>query len=532
MADFVAVLKKTLDGLDDPTPEMRERVYAKARTTIAAKLAALNPPPAAAVIDRQTEALEKAIAEIEADLTQNGGGANGDDDPLAEFVSGAAFGTPAAPTPVAPVPAVPPPAPSVQMPEPTAVAGEPEIAPSPAPSPEPAAADVPGNGAKPEPAAGSGPDVAAIAAAAPTRKRGYGGLIAALIIVALLAGAGYAIWQNKEDFARMAGLENMFSGTDAADGAATGDDAGNKMTAGDDAGQPAAADDTSNGGDKAAADTEEPKFTQRLLADGTEVDPGPAGDEPTIGEGTSVAAATADDAVDTVMPAPDEQTGGEDAAATDENAAAGDENAGAGEENAGEKTGAEAPADTALPVGQRAIFYEERTSNLQGSAEPGAVVWSLVQEAPGENLPEEAAIRAEATIPGKDLQFRMTIRRNADKSLPASHIIEMIFITPDDFEGGSIDNVLRITFKDSEQSAGNPLLGIPAKISDGFFLLALTDSKADIEANNTMMRRLDWLDIPIVYSTGRRALITMEKGVPGSKVFDEALKAWATETSG
>ena len=42
MADFVAVLRKTIDGLADPTPELRQRVYAKARATIEQKLAALN----------------------------------------------------------------------------------------------------------------------------------------------------------------------------------------------------------------------------------------------------------------------------------------------------------------------------------------------------------------------------------------------------------------------------------------------------------------------------------------------------------
>ncbi|TGU27925.1 hypothetical protein EN795_37745, partial [bacterium M00.F.Ca.ET.152.01.1.1] len=42
-----------------------------------------------------------------------------------------------------------------------------------------------------------------------------------------------------------------------------------------------------------------------------------------------------------------------------------------------------APAETALPVGQKAIFYEERTSTAQGSAEPGNIVWSLVKESPG-----------------------------------------------------------------------------------------------------------------------------------------------------
>ena len=68
MADFVAVLKKTLDGMGDTTPAMRARVYDKARSTIAAKLAALNPQPPAAVAERQTRSLEDAIAIVEAEF--------------------------------------------------------------------------------------------------------------------------------------------------------------------------------------------------------------------------------------------------------------------------------------------------------------------------------------------------------------------------------------------------------------------------------------------------------------------------------
>ncbi|TIM12033.1 MAG: hypothetical protein E5Y62_02350, partial [Mesorhizobium sp.] len=191
-----------------------------------------------------------------------------------------------------------------------------------------------------------------------------------------------------------------------------------------------------------------------------------------------------------------------------------------------------APAETALAVGQKAIFYEERTSTAQGSAEPGSIVWSLVQESPGGNLPPEPAIRAEASIPGKDVQLRMTIRRNTDQTLPASHIIEMIFLTPDGFDGGGVDNILRVAMKGSEQDAGSPLIGIPAKIADGFFLVALNDTKADEDANLTLLRGQKWIDVPVVYKTGRRALLTMEKGIPGEKVFDEALKAWQTKEAG
>lgn len=185
-----------------------------------------------------------------------------------------------------------------------------------------------------------------------------------------------------------------------------------------------------------------------------------------------------------------------------------------------------------MAVGQKAIFYEERTNVAQGSAEPGSVVWTVVQESPGGDLPPEPAIRAEATIPGKDIQLRMTIRRNADKTLPASHILEMIFLTPDGFEGGGIENILRVALKSSEQDAGNPLIGIPAKIADGFFLVALDDTKAGMDANLNLLRRQNWIDVPVVYKSGRRALFTLEKGIPGEKVFEDAMKSWQEKAAG
>ena len=48
----------------------------------------------------------------------------------------------------------------------------------------------------------------------------------------------------------------------------------------------------------------------------------------------------------------------------------------------------------------------------------------------------------------------------------------------------------------------------------------------------TLLRNQEWIDIPVVYKSGRRALLTMEKGLPGEKIFDEAMKAWQAKTSG
>ena len=55
---------------------------------------------------------------------------------------------------------------------------------------------------------------------------------------------------------------------------------------------------------------------------------------------------------------------------------------------------------------------------------------------------------------------------------------------------------------------------------------------AEMDANLTLLRREKWIDVPVIYKSGRRALITMEKGIPGEKVFDDALKAWQAANAG
>src|SRR5690606_36065990 len=103
MADFVAVLRKTIGALGENTPEMREKVYDKARATIDAKLAALDPQPPAAVIERQRKALDDAIAVLRSDYAAP---AEPEKDEGLEDVF-ASLKTPMPPPPVAPAAARP-----------------------------------------------------------------------------------------------------------------------------------------------------------------------------------------------------------------------------------------------------------------------------------------------------------------------------------------------------------------------------------------------------------------------------------------
>ncbi|MBZ9675605.1 hypothetical protein [Mesorhizobium sp. ES1-1] len=565
MVDFVPILKQALAKHGDDTPEKRTRIYASVRAMLGKKLAEKTPPMPAEAISNQKRLLEDAIANVEQDYTKS----VPETDPLAELenifssidrnknqpshtrqsakAEPAWSAPPAKPEPYRPVP---PPAakPDAYRPAPPPAAKfEPNWQkPTPAPStpvrPEAALAGMDANRADDEVDlfdSNEQPVSDTFERLRPAeRKRGYGGMIAALIALLVVAGGGYGIWLNKDAFGKMLGLDGTkVANTEPVKPAPVEPAANTAPTP-----APAAP----------AVEPDSTKFTQRLTPQGGEVDPGPAGGQAGIGEGESVAALTTPPNGTNApafsapsVPAAGTPTAAAPAATTppatdpapatppaNGTAPAAPANATATPPAPAGATPAPAATETSLPVGQKAIFYEERTSTAQGSAEPGSIVWSLVQESPGGDLPPEPAIRAEATIPGKDIQLRMTIRRNTDQTLPASHIIEMIFLTPDGFEGGSVDNILRVAMKSSEQDAGSPLIGIPAKIADGFFLVALNDTKADEDANLTLLRGQDWIDVPVVYKTGRRALLTMEKGIPGEKVFDEAIKAWQAKTAG
>lgn len=526
MADFVAVLRKTIDGLADPTPELRQRVYAKARATIEQKLVTLNAPEA--VSKRQIAALDDAIAEVEAGF-----------EPVAAEVVTVPEPLPVAPPPPVPDIATPPTAKPDQAPAPSWSRSEPS-APAPVFTPiesQPdALEDFLSSQDKDRSNAGYGEEDFSGASVhsnlsrdenddkefdistADDSRNDYGvytrgplkqpepkrSLVPLLSIVALLAvaaGIAYAGYTWRDDISKQASaakdyVAGLMTSTEPEPATNPAETATNEPAPQ----QPAKPAATPTATPNSTEPKGEPKLTQRLLPDGQEIDPGRANDTPSVGEGTSVATSTSDPAAQPATP--------------------------------GQQPTGQTQPPAALPIGQKAFFYEERSGQDAQRREEGGVVWSVVQESPGNDLPPEPAIRAEVTIPELAIKLRMIIRRNGDKTLPASHLIEMIFTVPEGFAGGAIDNVSRMTFKDREEAPGSPLVAIPAKIADNFFIIAMNDAKTAVDTNTSLMRRMSWVDIPIAYKTGRRALITLEKGLPGERAFDEVLKSWATKVGG
>jgi hypothetical protein len=122
------------------------------------------------------------------------------------------------------------------------------------------------------------------------------------------------------------------------------------------------------------------------------------------------------------------------------------------------------------------------------------------------------------------MQVVVTIRRNPDQSLPASHYIEIQFSGNDPY--GGIAQVPAVRMKNNEAAQGVPLAGLGVRVMQGYFLVGLSAVEADRERNLQVLRSQPWIDIPFVYNNGRRAVIAFEKGGTGEKAMAEVFAAW------
>ena len=191
-----------------------------------------------------------------------------------------------------------------------------------------------------------------------------------------------------------------------------------------------------------------------------------------------------------------------------------------------DRVGQPSSSEQVAPVAQRVVLYDEDPSDPKGKQYVGSVIWRTEPIKASGNQKPDIAVRADIEIPDRKFKMTMSFRRNTDTSLPASHTAELTFILPQDFSGGGVGNVPGILMKSNEQARGTPLAGLAVKVTDGFFLVGLSNVDADRARNLQLLKERSWFDVPLVYVNQRRAIIAIEKGAPGERAFNDAFAAW------
>jgi hypothetical protein len=171
-----------------------------------------------------------------------------------------------------------------------------------------------------------------------------------------------------------------------------------------------------------------------------------------------------------------------------------------------------------------AVLYQEDPLDPHGKRYTGSVTWRTDAGA-SSGQASTLAINCLIEVEGQ-MSIAMSLRRNDDEALPASHVIEMRFNLPDDELHSGVSTLKGIKMKTTEAKRGASLAGQIAKVTPKYFMVALSATDQDMKRNVQLLKDRSWFDIPIVYSSGNRAILAIEKGELGERAFKEAFAAW------
>ena len=189
--------------------------------------------------------------------------------------------------------------------------------------------------------------------------------------------------------------------------------------------------------------------------------------------------------------------------------------------------GAAVPPRAELPVAQRAVLYEENPADAQApKASAGRAVWRLDNLNAGQGQALETVVRAMVEVPDAKMSLNINIRRNLDQTLPASHTVELAFTTAPGDPTRAVRDVGLLQMKSDEAVRGTPLSGLPVPVKENLFLIGLSNLSGDIERNMELLLNRSWIDLPIRFASGQRAILSFEKGIAGDQVMREAFQRW------
>ena len=193
------------------------------------------------------------------------------------------------------------------------------------------------------------------------------------------------------------------------------------------------------------------------------------------------------------------------------------------------QSGAE-PANNAPDASSPAAPGTARAAILIASDNPrnpmvslGTTVWSTIPPVPGQ--PATVAVKADADIPGLKMHATMTLRKNTDPTLQATHTIDLKFSFSD---GAPITGVKDVEpkMRNLGSTASEALTGVRVKISDVYFVIALAKGDQNAARNLDLMQTRAWFDFPLLLNDNRIAKLVFQKSTKGEAMLAKAFEAW------
>jgi hypothetical protein len=183
-----------------------------------------------------------------------------------------------------------------------------------------------------------------------------------------------------------------------------------------------------------------------------------------------------------------------------------------------------APPAPAPSAGRAAMLVASADNPQKPAVSLGSTVWSLIPPAPGQ--PATVAVKAEADIPDLKMHATMTLRKNTDPTLQATHTIDLKFSFAEGAPITGFKDVGLPQMRKEDSTAAEALTSVKVKISDTYFLIALAKGESDTARNLDLMQTRSWFDFPLLLNDDRIAKVVFQKSPEGQAMLEKAFEAW------
>jgi hypothetical protein len=182
------------------------------------------------------------------------------------------------------------------------------------------------------------------------------------------------------------------------------------------------------------------------------------------------------------------------------------------------------PAAPTPSAGRAAMLVAAADNPQKPVVSLGSTTWSLIPPAP--NQPATVAVKAEADIPDLKMHATMTLRKNTDPTLQATHTIDLKFSFAEGAPITGFKDVGLPQMRKEDSTAAEALTSVKVKISDVYFLIALAKGETDTARNLDLMQTRAWFDFPLLLNDERIAKVVFQKSPEGQAMLEKAFEAW------
>ena len=180
-----------------------------------------------------------------------------------------------------------------------------------------------------------------------------------------------------------------------------------------------------------------------------------------------------------------------------------------------------------MPVQYRAaLLVEAPNESNKVKTFLGTVTWKLVNVGAGPSETVGTAVEADIDLPDDRAKVSVTFEKNTDASLPASHTLKVRFAVQPDSPTGDVQQISVPEVRQEDSPRGDPLAGVTVPVIQNSFLIGLSPGAAEA-VNLRQLKDQQWIDVPILLTSGKIAKLTFEKGQAGQRDLTEALAAWS-----